>query len=182
MLRVYDVGTLEVYLMDNVIKYAVLRPGVIIDEELVADEGSKRLAAMILNYVRGEALASEILSHLDLPQGIRGEVLLAVMSIPKGRVASYGQIGALTGAHPRAVGRIISENAIPIIIPCHRVVRSSGELGGYSYGADVKARLLLREGVKVVRGRVRREHFVDTNVLAELHLVMRQLPRTPTSS
>ncbi len=71
-------------------------------------------------------------------------------SIPYGDVLTYRQVSAMMGnpRASRAVGQALAKNPLPIIIPCHRVVRSNGELGGYSApgGIDMKARLLKMEG------------------------------------
>ena len=77
------------------------------------------------------------------------EVLLATLKIPKGRTATYKEIARMAG-YPRAyraVGTSLRKNPLPIIIPCHRVIRSDGSLGKYSgrYGSR-KAELLKKEG------------------------------------
>ena len=70
--------------------------------------------------------------------------------IPRGKVSTYGQVAAKI-SHPRAaraVGTALGANPFPLLIPCHRVIRSSGELGNYSAGGPtVKQRLLEMEGV-----------------------------------
>lgn len=78
--------------------------------------------------------------------------------IPKGKVKTYGQLAqeiAACGA-ARAVGTALGKNPFPLIIPCHRVIKANGELGGFSGGGvAVKKRLLEREGVLFDRrGRV----------------------------
>ncbi len=74
-----------------------------------------------------------------------------VKSIPHGQVCSYEDIANRID-HPsacRAVGRANSQNPIPIIIPCHRVIGKSGKLTGYSGGLDKKQSLLLLEGIPI---------------------------------
>lgn len=76
------------------------------------------------------------------------EVLGAIAAIPYGSTRTYGQLAAHLG-RPRAaqaVGRAASLNPISIVIPCHRVVGSTGSLTGYSGGLDVKQQLLTLEG------------------------------------
>lgn len=78
-------------------------------------------------------------------------VLMAVCHIPYGKTESYASLAATIG-HPRAaraVGNAVGSNPIPVLIPCHRVVRSNGELGGYAFGADIKRALLETEGSSV---------------------------------
>ena len=84
-------------------------------------------------------------------------VLNRVKQIPKGKVTTYGEIArVITGtvSAARAVGQAVARNQYPIIIPCHRVVRSSGDLGGYSLGLDKKIGLLSAEGIEIIAGKV----------------------------
>lgn len=75
-----------------------------------------------------------------------------VASIPKGTVATYGQVAELAGrpGAARAVGTIMSSNTDTKATPCHRVVASNGALAGYAYGDGLttKKKLLLKEGVQ----------------------------------
>ena len=83
-------------------------------------------------------------------QAIYEAVWILTSLIPPGRVTTYGTIARTLGVPPRLVGRALAENPNPIIVPCHRVVRSDGSLGGYSRGGPrVKAQLLRLEGVPV---------------------------------
>jgi len=80
------------------------------------------------------------------------KVLSLCKKIPKGKVSTYKEIGkALQGKGQiyRAVGRALHDNKTPVIIPCHRVVSSSGSLGGYSRGIKKKICLLKKEKVFV---------------------------------
>ena len=87
----------------------------------------------------------------------------AVKKIPKGRVATYGQIAELAGDRKmaRAVGNGLHNNSDPDHIPSHRVVNSKGLLaGGFAFGGEeVQARFLREEGVEVIDGRVDLERF-----------------------
>ena len=82
----------------------------------------------------------------------------AVKKIPKGRVATYGDIAALAGnpKMSRAVGNALHKNPDPSTIPCHRVVNSEGKLSGaFAFGGpEVQAERLQREGVEVTENRV----------------------------
>ena len=69
--------------------------------------------------------------------------------IPPGETRTYAEIAAAAG-NPRAVraaGSANARNNVAVLIPCHRVIRSDGDLGGYAYGLDIKRELLRREGV-----------------------------------
>lgn len=74
----------------------------------------------------------------------------ALREIPPGETRSYADIAAAAG-NPRAVraaGSANARNNVAVLIPCHRVIRSDGDLGGYAYGLDIKRELLKREGMK----------------------------------
>lgn len=72
-----------------------------------------------------------------------------VRKIPKGKVLTYKEVARLVHSPRawRAVGNVLNKNRDPKI-PCHRVIRSDGKLGGYNKGAKIKLRLLRKEGVK----------------------------------
>jgi len=84
--------------------------------------------------------------------------------IPMGRVTTYGAIAKAIGSPraARAVGNALGANTNPVVVPCHRVVRADGVLGGYSggEGPTTKAKLLAREGVKVSAGRVNLDRYL----------------------
>ncbi|MEW6030186.1 MAG: methylated-DNA--[protein]-cysteine S-methyltransferase [Chloroflexota bacterium] len=68
----------------------------------------------------------------------------ALLRIPAGSVTTYGHIASLIG-HPgamRAVGHAVGQNPVPVLIPCHRVIRQMGEFGGYRYGSARKKALI----------------------------------------
>lgn len=72
------------------------------------------------------------------------KVWQALLAIPEGAHATYGQIAALIGrtGASRAVGTAIGKNPVAWIIPCHRVIRQLGELGGYRWGAPIKTAMI----------------------------------------
>mgnify|MGYP001562689887 CR=1 FL=1 len=76
-----------------------------------------------------------------------------LLKIPKGRVVTYKELAKIIGRprSVRAVANAVGANPFPVIIPCHRVVRSDGTLGGYSGkgGVRTKRALLIKEGVKI---------------------------------
>lgn len=75
-------------------------------------------------------------------------VLTACATIPRGVVHSYGWIAEQirNPGSVRAVGTALATNPVPLIIPCHRIVRSDGSTGNYAFGAERKHALLVREG------------------------------------
>lgn len=81
------------------------------------------------------------------------KVLKIVSSIPRGKVLTYGEV-ARRGGKPRAsraVGKILNANPNPVVIPCHRVVKSDFTVGGYSQGVKKKIKLLKSEGVEIMK-------------------------------
>ena len=84
-------------------------------------------------------------------------VLREVVAIPRGQTCTYGELAERVGAPraARAVGSALARNPVPLLIPCHRVVRSGGEIGKYGMGgAQIKKQLLRREGALSAAGRV----------------------------
>lgn len=75
------------------------------------------------------------------------KVYRAILKIPKGQTRSYQWVAKKIGnpKAARAVGNALNKNPYPIIIPCHRVIRSDGSLGGYSRGLKLKKKLLKKE-------------------------------------
>lgn len=115
--------------------------------QIVADDVALReLASEVV------ALVESPVRHHDLPLDVRGTafqeaVWQALRSIPPGETRSYAELAALAG-HPsavRAAGSACGANHVPLLIPCHRVTRSDGSIGGYAYGAERKWALLDRE-------------------------------------
>jgi methylated-DNA-[protein]-cysteine S-methyltransferase len=100
-------------------------------------------------YFEGRRRRFEVSLDLSLARGFTRSVLRATWRVPFGEVVTYGQIAARCG-HPsasRATGNALGANPIPIVVPCHRVVRAGGSLGGYTGGLDRKVTLLRLEGV-----------------------------------
>ncbi len=84
------------------------------------------------------------------------DVLVATFEIPRGRVSTYKRIAERIG-RPwayRAVGNALHKNPLAPIIPCHRVIRSDGGLGGHGRGVEARRRLLEEEGIETHKGKV----------------------------
>ena len=79
------------------------------------------------------------------------KVLLKVLNIPEGQVKSYRQIAQEAGSPKawRAIGTALKKNPYAPFVPCHRVIASTGKIGGYSGGVAEKRRLLEKEGLIV---------------------------------
>lgn len=102
------------------------------------------LCDQLEEYFAGRRRAFEVTLDLKLTRGFRHEVLAALHEIPFGTTASYAAVAAATGrpAAVRAVGTACATNPVPVLVPCHRVVRSDGGTGGYLGGLEAKRWLL----------------------------------------
>jgi methylated-DNA-[protein]-cysteine S-methyltransferase len=124
---------------------------------------------VIADYVEMDPLST--VRATRIPNNSLGLVMLAMLAIPRGFVASYSDIAELLNMTPRLVGLFASRNPIPVIVPCHRVVNRDGTVGGYSAwardGRGVKALLLSMERVRINGFKVDREHFMDPRELKD---------------
>lgn len=106
----------------------------------------KETVRIILDYLSGRR------THLDLPVAIRTtpfrlKVYEALKAIPYGKTCSYEEIAQAVGSPKavRAVGSACADNPVALVIPCHRVIKKDGSLGGYRWGRERKAKLLEME-------------------------------------
>ena len=79
-----------------------------------------------------------------------------LLEVPKGQITTYGELAKAVGLKngQRIVGKIMNKNPYPVIIPCHRVVMSTGKIGGYAYGEQIKINLLNDEGIQIKNGKI----------------------------
>jgi AraC family transcriptional regulator of adaptative response/methylated-DNA-[protein]-cysteine methyltransferase len=113
------------------------------------EEGGEAFAALLQRVVDAVEQPG---TGGDIPLDVRGtafqeRVWTELRKIPPGETRSYAEIAAAAG-NPKAVraaGSANGANNVAVLIPCHRVVRSDGSLGGYAYGLDIKRELLARE-------------------------------------
>ena len=113
------------------------------------EEPFRELFNRLRDYFRGVPT-----SFSDLALDLRGTefqraVWRAVAEIPYGRVSTYKEIAARVGRPRayRAVGNAVGRNRLMIVVPCHRVVRADGRIGGFGGGVEVKRYLLRLEGL-----------------------------------
>lgn len=102
------------------------------------------VARQLEEYFAGHRRRFDLQVDLRLASGFRRSVLGYLPNIGYGDTSSYGAVAAALD-HPRAaraVGTACATNPLPLVIPCHRVVRSDGHIGAYLAGADTKQRLL----------------------------------------
>ena len=79
-----------------------------------------------------------------------------LMNVPKGNVTTYGDLAKAVGLKngQRIIGKIMNKNPYPVLVPCHRVVMSTGKIGGYAYGEHVKIKMLSDEGMEIINGSI----------------------------
>jgi len=84
------------------------------------------------------------------------KVYVKLLQVPKGKVTTYGDLAKAVGLKngQRAIGAIMQKNPFPVIIPCHRVIKSDGKIGGYVYGEKIKSQMLAKEGIKIKDGKI----------------------------
>ncbi len=115
-------------------------------------------ASSIRAFLEGRAIVFPLeVAALSACPPFQQSVLRAEHAIPRGRVSTYGLIAGRLGdtKAARAVGNALATNPFPIIVPCHRAVKSDGSLGGFQGGPAMKRALLEREGIPFDRaGRV----------------------------
>ncbi len=132
------------------------------DTDLVLDRLAARISPRILEapapldpirreleeYFAGRRRRFELALDWTLVGPFARRVLRAAGEIPYGGVLSYTQVAAVAGSPrgSRAAGNALGSNPIPIVVPCHRVLRNGGALGGYAGGLDRKRWLLELEG------------------------------------
>lgn len=116
---------------------------------LVASARVDAAARQLDEYFGGHRTVFDVPLDFRLSKGFRLSVLHHLTDIEFGRTESYTEVARATG-HPkavRAVGSACATNPLPVIVPCHRVLRSDGSLGGYLGGLDAKRELLALEAV-----------------------------------
>ncbi len=91
----------------------------------------------------------------------REKVYRITKRIPRGRVSTYAAVARTIGSPRafRAVGSALNENPYAPQVPCHRVVRSDGRIGGFASGSERKTTLLKKEGVEVKKGKIDLKKF-----------------------
>lgn len=99
-------------------------------------------------YAEGDVCAIDALAVAQPESPFRGEVWRALRDVPPGHPVTYTELAARAGrpAAVRAAASGCANNLVALVVPCHRIVRRDGGLGGYLFGTDIKRRLLEHEG------------------------------------
>lgn len=113
--------------------------------EVVEDLGP--ITEALRAYLAGEVAALDAIEVSQPGGAFRTAAWKAMRAVPPGETISYGELAAMAGVPGagQAAGSACSRNRIALIVPCHRIVRTGGGLGGYYYGLDMKQRLLAHE-------------------------------------
>lgn len=127
------------------------------NEEQAAEDLQQRFPKIVftLDSYQAEVLGKKIFQTKErvelLAQGtaFQQAVWKALMAIPQGATCTYKEIAATIGRPKavRAVGAAVGANPISYLIPCHRVIRTDGKLGGYRWGLERKVQMLKAEGI-----------------------------------
>ena len=131
--------------------------GIKMNDEAVIADLSRQLGCqnVLSNPEKLRPLATQILNQPHkVPVSLRGtdfqkKVWRKLMEIPTGTTTTYGKISYNLQSAPRAVGTAVGKNPISLLVPCHRVIGSTGQLHGYRWGLDIKKSLLAAEGAPV---------------------------------
>jgi methylated-DNA-[protein]-cysteine S-methyltransferase len=119
--------------------------------DLVPDAAKARdCVDELRDYLAGRRVRFEVRPDLAHLTEFQRRVLLATARVPRGSVVSYSEIARRVGVPGafRAVGNALGQNPVPVVIPCHRVVGTSG-IGGFGGGLDLKRKLLALEGMRI---------------------------------
>lgn len=109
---------------------------------------AKSVLSAIASWAGGDVSAIDAVGVVESESDFTNEIRAAMRRIKPGRPLSYSELAA-AGGRPsavRAAASVCARNPVPIVVPCHRVVRSGGAVGNYFYGADMKIAMLQLEG------------------------------------
>lgn len=108
------------------------------------NEFTDKIFSQIQEYLEGKRKNFENINLKLTGTDFQLKVWNEIKKIPYGKISTYKEVAILIGNEKacRAVGNALNKNPIPIIIPCHRIVGSSGDLTGFAYGVDLKKKLI----------------------------------------
>ena len=87
---------------------------------------------------------------------IEKKIYKKLLQVPSGKITTYGELSRAIGLKngQRVIGRVMKNNPFPVIVPCHRVVKSNREIGGYAFGVDIKRNMLTKEGICIKNDKI----------------------------
>jgi len=119
------------------------------EEPFRDDAALAHVVTLLRRYLRGDdARLDGIEVDLSACTPFQRAVYAQLRRVPRGKVVCYGELAERVGRPKaaRAIGNALGSNPVPLLVPCHRVIRSDGSLGGFGCGIDVKEYLLRLEG------------------------------------
>lgn len=116
------------------------------------------LSEKITRFLKGEVVEFNLdWLDFDTCSEVQKRVLIAEFEVPRGWVSTYKRIAEKIGIQngARVIGNALAKNPFPIVIPCHRAIKTNGELGGFQGGVEMKRKLLEMEGIEFLdKGKV----------------------------
>lgn len=156
-------SVVSIFLPRQDVSTAVFVEGLYPDAEEATHDNLEGLCDQIRRYIEGADVDFSLsFLNLDLCYDFQRRVLLKAKEIPRGKVIPYGKLAERIHAPraSRAVGTALAKNPFSLILPCHKVVRASGDIGNFGSGPEMKKTLLRLEGVEVSEeGKVDRRFF-----------------------
>ncbi len=148
----------KIFLSNEMISAAELADQIYPDVTIESCEQIDGIGDKMLRFLHGEDMHFSLeIVDLDFIKPFQKKVLLAEHGVPRGSITTYQRLAAHLGNRngARAIGNALKNNPFPIIIPCHRAIRSDGTLGGFQGGMKMKRALLEIEGIEFsVEGKV----------------------------
>ena len=121
----------------------------LLDEEMEENISIPFVKGIVIDVFYGRKELDLKILNLSYLTDFQRKVLIKTKDIPRGKVSTYKRLSEKVGVREgaRAVGNVMKFNPFPILIPCHRVIKSNGEIGEYGGGKKLKRKLLIFEGV-----------------------------------
>ncbi len=133
----------------------------------LASSPIREIGRQITAFLEGDPVSfAEVPLDFSLCSPFQSAVLKIERQVPPGQIITYSRLASLAGKNgaARAAGHALAHNPFPLLIPCHRAVRSDGTPGGYQGGSAMKKRLLEREGIRLTSsGKIASEFFLTLN-------------------
>jgi methylated-DNA-[protein]-cysteine S-methyltransferase len=120
------------------------------------NEYTDKVLDHLASLAEGKRTISRYELAMDTLPNYYRKIYRILQNVPRGKVISYGGLAkaAGSGRAARAVGNAMKNNPFPLIVPCHRVIKSDRGLGGFGGGVALKEKILLKEGVLLKNGKV----------------------------
>lgn len=145
-----DLDFIKLKVFFNEKKNKILKTEILENDSKNLKETKNYVSELIKEYFYGHINKFDLsILNFDNLTDFQKDILIKLSEIPRGKVTTYKNLGEKIGRDRayRAVGTSLAKNPFPIIIPCHRVIKSNLNVGNYSDGYDLKVKILKFEGV-----------------------------------